>query len=84
MKTRRLALIALIFLLALVNACRGSSDDTAPSVKILAPSDQHAIALGETLRVESRSKDDKGISQVELRINGVQIDLHDVPEGEKS
>jgi hypothetical protein len=84
MKTRWPALIALIFLLALVNACRGSSDDTAPSVKILAPSDQHAIALGETLRVESRAKDDKGVSQVELRIDGVQINLHDVPEGEKS
>jgi PKD repeat protein len=40
--------------------------------------------LGETLKIESRARDDQGISQVELRINGVQVDLIDAQKGETS
>lgn len=84
MKTRQLVTKTLILALVLVTVCCGSGDDEKPSVKILSPSDEHAISLGETLKVESRSKDDKGVRRVELRVNGVEVAAYDVPEGEKS
>jgi hypothetical protein len=84
MKTHLQTITTLILLVVLVTACRGSGDDAKPSIKILSPIDQQTIALGETLKVESRSRDDKGVGQVELRVNGVQVALYDVPEGEKS
>jgi hypothetical protein len=84
MKRRWLTLVTLVLLLVLVTACGSSGDDEEPTAKILSPSDQHTMVLGETLIVESRSKDNKGISQVTLHVNGVQVDAYDVPEGEKS
>lgn len=83
MNTRRLAFATLILLLGSVVACGGSEDET-PTAKILSPPEKHTLKLGETLIVESRTRDDNGVSQVELRINGVQVDLEDVPKGEKS
>ena len=60
--------LALLFLLLVVAvACGRSDDDTGPSVKIIAPSDQYDIPFGETLQIESRVRDDGGVARVELR-----------------
>ncbi len=83
MKARQHAWV-LILLLLFVSSCGGRGGDDKPSVKILSPSDQHTIVLGQTLNIESRAKDDNGITRIELRINGVQVDLYEVPKGEKS
>jgi hypothetical protein len=83
MSIRRHAWV-LILLLILVTACGRRGEDSEPSVKILSPPDQHSIVLGETLQIESRARDDGGISAVELRINGIQVHTTDVPKGEKS
>ena len=84
MNTRQQTLTTLVVFLALVAACSRGGDDNKPSARILAPLDQHAIILGETIAVESRANDDNGISKVELRVNGAQVELTDVPKGEKS
>jgi hypothetical protein len=77
-------LVLPIFVLLLLLAACGGSEDEPPTVKIVAPLDPYTLELGETLTVESRARDDNGVSQVELRINGVQVDLQDVPGGETS
>jgi hypothetical protein len=82
MKARRYVWVLLLVVIT-VSACGRGADDP-PSIKILWPRDQHTIALGEVFRVESRSRDDHGISRIELGINGVQVAVHDVPQGEKS
>ena len=84
MNTRQHTLTTLIVFLALVAACGRGGGDNKPSVRILSPLDQHAIMLGETVKVESRANDDKGVSQIELHIDGIQVELADVPKGEKS
>ncbi len=83
MSTRWPTLATLVLLLVLAVAC-GDSENEAPTVKILSPLDPFALQLGETLVVESRANDDTGVDQVELRVDGVQVDLVQVPEGEKS
>jgi hypothetical protein len=82
MKIRR-HIWTLIVLLALVVAC-GRGADKKPSVKILSPSDQDSIILGETLQVESRARDDGGLDRIELRINGLQVYTTQVTGAEKS
>lgn len=84
MKTRRHALAVLVLAMILVVACGGPGDDEKPSVTILSPRDQHPLVLGETLKVESRAKDDDSVSEIELRVNGTQVALYNVPEGQKS
>ena len=71
-------------LLILMTACRGSSTDNKPSVKILSPPDQHTIMLGESIQITSRVSDDHGVNRVELRINGLQVHTVIAPESEKS
>jgi len=75
---------ALILSLVLTVACGSPGKDDKPSIRILSPRNQHTIVLGEAIRVESRARDDHNISQVELRINGVQVDLVDAQKGENS
>jgi hypothetical protein len=82
MKTRRYAW-TLFLVMSLLSAC-GRGVDEPPSVKILWPRDQYTMALGEVFTVKSRARDDRGINRIELRINGVPVALHEVPEGEKS
>jgi hypothetical protein len=82
MKARRYIWVYLLAVF-IVSACGRGADDP-PSVKILWPRDQHTLRLGEVFRVESRTRDDHGISRIELSINGVQVAVHDVPQGEKS
>jgi len=72
-----------VITLVAVAACAGG-DRAAPAVKILSPPDQHVQNPGEPVQVETRIKDDKGIAQVELRVNGVAVDVAQVPAGEKS
>lgn len=82
MKSRRYAWI-LFLVMSLVSACsRGV--DKSPSAKILWPRDQYSLTLGEVLTVESRNRDDRGLSRIELHINNVPVALHEVSEGEKS
>jgi hypothetical protein len=82
MNTWRHALF--ILLIILLAACGGRGDDDQPSVKILSPSDQHSIVLGETVQIESRAKDDHAVNRVELRINDSMAQSASVPGGEKS
>lgn len=82
MKSRRHAW-TLFLVMSLISAC-GRGTDESPSVKILWPRDQYTMALGEVFTVESRTRDDRGISRIELHINGVPVALHEVSEGEKS
>lgn len=82
MKLRRYAW-TLFLVMSLVSAC-GRGADEPPGIEILWPRDQYTMALGEVFTVESRTRDDRGISRIELRINGVLVALHEVPKGEKS
>lgn len=84
MKARGYLLTALVLCLALAPACGGRRSDDTPSVKILSPPNQHSISLGQSLRIESRAKDDNGVRHVELRVNGIPVDRFEIPEGEKS
>jgi hypothetical protein len=84
MTARWHACAGLILLLALVVACSRAGDDDKPSARILSPRDQHTAPLGDTLRVESRARDDDGISTIELRVDNAQVNLYNVPDGEKS
>jgi hypothetical protein len=83
MTKRRLAWVFALLLL-LANACGGSGEDQPPSIKLLSPFDPISIPFGEILQVESRSRDDHAVHQVELRVNGIAVDLLDAPAGEKS
>jgi hypothetical protein len=84
MMARHKMFIFLFLLLAIAVACGGSDDDTGPSVKIISPSDQYNVALGETLEVESRVRDNSGVARVELHAGDSTVDVQEVPEGEKS
>ena len=75
---------ALALFLVLASACKNSSADSKPSVKILSPPDQHTIVLGDSIQITSRVSDDNGINRVELRINDMQIHTVIAPENEKS
>lgn len=81
---RHKILIFLFLLLAVAVACGDSDDDTGPSVKIISPSDLYDVALGETLRIESRALDHSGVARVELRASDSTVDVQEVPEGEIS
>jgi hypothetical protein len=82
MKLRRYVW-TLFLVTSLVSACSHGTDEP-PAVEILWPRDQYTMLLGEVFTVESRSRDDRGISRIELRINEVPVALHEVPKGEKS
>jgi subtilase family serine protease len=84
MMARHKIFVFLFLLLAIAVACGGSDDDTGPSVKIISPSDQYDVALGESLRVESRVRDNSGVARVELHAGNSTVDVQEVPEGEKS
>jgi hypothetical protein len=84
MNTRWQKFTTLILLLAFLAACGGSGEDRVPTVRILSPLDPHTVAVGENLMIESRARDDKGVSQMELRVNEFQVGFVEVPEGEKS
>jgi hypothetical protein len=84
MMARHKVFVFLFVVLAIAVACGGSDDDTGPSVKIISPSDQYNVALGETLRVESRIRDSSGVARVELHAGDSTVDVQEVPEGEKS
>jgi hypothetical protein len=84
MMARPKILVFAFLMLAVAAACGGSDDDNRPSVRIISPSDQYDVVLGETLRIESRVRDDSGVERVELRAGDSPVDIHQVPEGEKS
>ena len=84
MTARRKIPFVIVLLLAVMAACGGSDHNASPSVKIIAPRDQFGVTLGETLQIESRTRDDNGIDRVELRAGNSPIDIQQAPEGETS
>ncbi len=83
MRTKHRLLGAWAIMSVAVAAC-ASRDRAAPTVEILSPPDQHVQNPGEPVQVETRIKDDQGVAQVELQVNGVAVDVAQAPAGEKS
>jgi hypothetical protein len=84
MNVRRHTCLALVLFVILVGACDGGGDDDKPGVTILSPPDQHDVAPGETLQIESRARDDGSIDRVELHVEGLLRNTVSAPANEKS
>jgi hypothetical protein len=85
-RLRYLAPVLVVLLLALGLPACGSSEATGPTIVITAPTSGAQFEVGEEVNILSSANDPKGVSKVELYVDGerYRTDLNPDPEAETS